>query len=118
MKFFLDENFPRAAIAVIQRQGHEAMDARDLLAPGLPDEHLFGEAQGRGAVFLTTDRDFFHTIPWLYARHFGIVVIALRQPNRERILARLEWFLRTMDLHKLAGRVYQLRDTTYLLRQE
>jgi len=36
-------------------------------------------------VFLTTDRDFFHTIPHIHDKHAGIIVIALRQPNRSTI---------------------------------
>jgi predicted nuclease of predicted toxin-antitoxin system len=86
MKFSLDENFPKAAAGVLERLGHEVFDLRGTGREGSPDAEIFTDAQLQGAVFLTTDRDFFHTIPHLHAEHHGVVVIALRQPNRAAIL--------------------------------
>ena len=65
---------------------------------------------------LTTDRDFYHTVPLLYEHHFGVVVIALHQPNRDAILGRLKWLLAQEDLFPLTDKVLQLRDTTYRVR--
>ena len=68
----------------------------------LLDETVFRKAKDFGAVLLTTDRDFFHTIPHLHDTHCGVIVIALRQPNRAAILSRLEWRFR-----KLPKRILQ-----------
>jgi len=64
---------------------------------------------------LTTDRDFFHTIPPLFASHCGVIVIALRQPNRAAILSRLEWVLARVDEPFFANRAFQLRDKTWVV---
>ena len=82
MKFFLDENFPKAAAGMLESLGHVVFDLRGTEREGSPDADVFAEAQRLEAVFLTTDRDFFHTIPHLFPLHAGVIVIALRQPNR------------------------------------
>jgi hypothetical protein len=40
-------------------------------------------------LFVTTDKDFFHTIPLAFERHCGVMVITLRKPNRADLLRRL-----------------------------
>ena len=82
MKFLLDENFPRPALAQLQSAGHSAVHALEIFPPGTADERLFAHAQSEHAIFVSTDRDFFHTVPLAFARHHGTIVITLRQPNR------------------------------------
>ena len=65
MKFFFDENFPRAAAGLLDARGHEWADIRGTDQEGSDDTTIFRMAQQQGAVFLTTDRDFFHTVPHL-----------------------------------------------------
>ncbi len=67
-------------------------------------------------MLLTTDRDFFHSFPNVYAEHSGVVVIALRQPSREAITLRLEWFLANVCEGHWKNRVFQLRDGTWLAK--
>jgi len=114
MKFFLDENFPKASAVVLGELGHELLDLRGTEFEGATDEFIFQLAQKENAIFLTTDRDFFHTIPHLYQQHAGVVVIALRQPNRARILDRLQWFLTHFGEKDFQNRVFQLRDATWM----
>lgn len=115
MRFFFDENFPKAAALLITARGHECIDIRGTKQEGAADDAIFHLAQEQGAVFLTTDRDFFHTIPLLVRDHHGVVVVALRQPNRQGILKRLEWFLEQFENQDINNRVFELRDSTYLV---
>jgi hypothetical protein len=48
--------------------------------------------------------------------HFGVVVIALRQPNRAQIIQKLEWFLAHVGVEHWSNRVFQLRDTNWMTR--
>ena len=116
MRFLLDENFPRSVAAVLSEKGHEAVDLRSIGLLGASDAVVAEKAIETGAVILTTDRDFFHTVPNIYAEHSGVVVIALRQPSRPRITQRLEWFLDNVREEHWKNRVFQLRDTTWLTR--
>ena len=113
MKFFFDENFPKTAEALLAAAGHTVLDIRGTDAEGAEDRDIFVMAQRKQATFLSTDRDFFHTIPHLFPDHYGIVVIALRQPNRRAILSRLSWFLEHLGDQALVGKAYLLRDRTY-----
>ena len=114
MKFFLDENFPMAAVGLLEGMGHEVFDLRGSGREGLPDPDIFAEAQRCAAVFLTTDRDFFHTIPHIHDKHAGIIVIALRQPNRSAILEKLLWLLKHLKPDSFRNRVIQLRDQSWI----
>jgi hypothetical protein len=115
MKFFLDENFPKAAVGLLRERGHECADIRGTNQEGSEDTTIFRIAQRQAAVFLTTDRDFFHTVPHIEYVHHGVVVFALRQPDRKSILKRLEWFLDNFGDTDLKNRVFELRDRTYVV---
>ena len=115
MKFLLDENFPRSAAGLIVSCGHEAISFEDVCDFGADDESVFAVAQRLGATIITSDRDFYHTMPLLHPLHAGIVVIALRQPNRVAIHARLKWFMENVD-EPLTNRVFVLRDFSYRSR--
>ena len=112
MTFLLDENFPLSAAVFLRDRGHVALTVSETCGLGAPDEVVFAEAQQRGAVLVTSDRDFYHTIPLLHPEHSGILVIAFRQPNRSAIMARLGWFLDNISL-PIVNKVYLLRDQTY-----
>ncbi len=114
MRFLLDENFPKAARGQLEALGHEVLDFRGTEDEGIDDAAVFAKSQALGAVLLTTDRDFFHTVPHLFEEHHGVVVVALRQPNRKSILSRLEWILSSHRPEVFRNRVFQLRDRTWL----
>ena len=115
MKFLLDENFPRSSADFIESCGHEAIHFDEACKSGDDDEAVFATAQRLGATILTSDRDFYHTVPLLHPTHAGIVVVALRQPNRAAINGRLKWFMENIE-EPLANRVFVLRDFSYRLR--
>ncbi len=110
MNFFLDENIPRAAVDELIGRGHRCSRALDHFPPGTPDEELFAKAQVLGAVFVTTDRDFFHTIPLLYAQHCGVIALTLRQPNRAALLSRLADAVNRLPVDGSFQRVWLLTD--------
>ncbi len=93
MVFFLDENFPKGAVELIERLGHKVHDIRGSNLEGLKDNKIFDLALKKKAIFLTTDKDFFHTIPRIYKKHFGIIVITLSKPDSNSIIEKLRWAL-------------------------
>jgi predicted nuclease of predicted toxin-antitoxin system len=115
MRFFLDENFPKTATKLLVQHGHETFDIRGTNKEGASDADLFLIAQKLQAVFLTTDKDFFHTIPHIFPDHAGVVVIALKQPNREAILAKLAWLLEQVSAEHFTRRVFLLRNSGYVV---
>lgn len=115
MNFILDENFPRTAIVLLKEKGHSAKSVLEFSQKGSDDVALFQLAQKENAVFLTTDKDFYHTVPLLFENHSGVVVIALHQPNREKILSRLDWVLRWLQQGSVAGKVLLVGDHQHLI---
>ena len=111
MKFFLDENFPKKAISLLETQQHTAFDIRGSSHEGLEDKELFSLAKKEKAVFLTTDKDFYHTIHLTEKPHYGIIVIALRQPNSKAILDKLEWVLINIEKFSFKNECLLLTDS-------
>jgi predicted nuclease of predicted toxin-antitoxin system len=115
MRFFVDESFPKSVGTSLASAGHEVIDVRELGRAGVDDHTVFLLAQEHKATLLTTDRDFYHTVPHLYSHHCGIIVVSLRQPNRQNIQERLIWFLEQFPDEDLENQVVQLRDKTYVI---
>lgn len=97
MKFFLDENFPKKVTSVLEKQGHTVFDIRGTAQEGISDTKIFSMSKKEKAIFLTSDKDFYHTIHLTEKPHYGIIVIALRQPNAERILEKISWILDNVE---------------------
>jgi len=72
-------------------------------------------AQEKQAIFITTDRDFFHTIPFQFDKHCGIIVITLRQPHRHNIIDKILLALKMIDMTGMESRVILLKDNTYTI---
>jgi predicted nuclease of predicted toxin-antitoxin system len=111
MTFFLDENFPRPALAQLQSARHQASHALDKFPPGTPDDRHIAHAQELGAIFVTTDKDFFHTIPLAFGEHEGAIVITLHKPNRADLLRRLSDALALLGARGLNDTVWLVTDT-------
>ncbi len=69
-------------------------------------------------MFITTDKDFFHTVPLAFARHHGAMVITLRRPNREELLRRLADALTALGERTLENTVWRITDTRIYSRQK
>ncbi|MBZ0258390.1 hypothetical protein K8I31_20145, partial [bacterium] len=75
------------------------------------DTLLFEDAQNQNAIFVTTDKDFYHTVPFLYKnRKAAVVVLALKQPNRAKILVRFNDLLSSIDLRSSQQSVFLVSD--------
>ena len=114
MRFLLDENFPRSTRQLLSAQGHECFEVRGSTLEGTADTFIIQKSIEIKAIILTTDRDFFHTLPHQHPNHAGIIVIALRKPNRMAIIERLDLFLKNVPFDKIPGRSFQLRDSTWI----
>ncbi len=115
MNFFLDENIPKSAGRYLESHGHSVYDIRNTTDEGAEDAVIFEMAQNEKAIFITTDRDFFHTIPYLFKSHFGVIVIALSQPNRNRILEKLKWAIDNLDLLNFSNKILLMRNNQYTI---
>jgi predicted nuclease of predicted toxin-antitoxin system len=58
MRFLLDANIPRSAIAAVSRLGHQVEFARDIGLSAAPDTQVSQHARKTGAALVTRDLDF------------------------------------------------------------
>jgi predicted nuclease of predicted toxin-antitoxin system len=110
MNFFLDENFPKSAISLLEYKGHRTFDIRGTSNEGMSDISILALAQEKQAIFLTTDKDFFHTIPFCFSSHYGVIVFNLQQPNRNSLIGKLNWILEHYNLSEISSQILLIRD--------
>jgi predicted nuclease of predicted toxin-antitoxin system len=82
MKILVDENIPRMTVAALCDAGHEVRDVRGTLDEGISDAGLWRIAVSEQRVLITTDKGFATVRDPL---HPGVLVVRLKQPNRQRI---------------------------------
>ncbi len=117
MHFFLDENSPLAVKRMLEDRGHTVTHALEYFSEGTNDDILFQYAQHNEAIFLITDKGFFHTIPFLTQnRSAAVVVITLNQPNRTNILSRFKSLLHSVKLESNPQNVYLITDKRIIVR--
>ena len=111
MNIFLDENIPKITKSILEEKGHTVFDIRGTSQEGLEDLKLFSMAKTRKAVFLTTDKDFYHTIHLTEKPHYGIIVIALKQPNAKAIIDKINWLIANFGKFALKDKCLLLTDS-------
>ena len=104
MNVLIDENFPKDSAEYLRKNGFEVFDIRGTDMEGLCDADIFNYAKNIEAVFLTTDKDFYHTIHFTHKPHYGIIVIALSQPNAKSILNKVKWILSRFELSDIGNK--------------
>lgn len=116
MRAIADENIPLRTVRTLRELGHEVTDLRTTEARGLADDDLWRLAQDHRAILITTDKGFCR---FRDENHFGILVVRLRQPNRERIHARVLQLRNRYRADAWPGLLVVVRDqvfTTYRAR--
>ena len=117
LRFYLDENFPVIIGSRLAAAGHRVFRAIDLHPRGTADEILFRDAQSKAAIFLTTDKDFFHTVPFLFPqRKAPVVAITLARANTEAIWTRLVAWSTSISESDMTA-IFLVKDTRILRRE-
>jgi predicted nuclease of predicted toxin-antitoxin system len=86
MKILVDEHIPLTTVQALRLMGHDVRDIRGTPDEGMQDDALWMMAQREERLLITTDKGF---TQYRTARHYGILVIRLRRPNRHRIHQRI-----------------------------
>ena len=86
MKILVDENIPKVTVHELQTRGHDVFDIRGTEREGMFDDELWSFAQSGQRMLVTTDKGF---VEHRDKKHFGILIVRLRQPNEQRIHARI-----------------------------
>lgn len=94
MKIFVDENIPSITARELLQNGHDTMDIRGTDKEGMTDENIWKIVQKDRRLLITTDKGFAQK---RNEKHNGIMIIRLKQPNRQKIHKKV---MRAMNLFK------------------
>jgi len=104
--FLVDEDLPRSTARVLNAEGYEALDVRDVGLSGHPDQEVFRYAQSLNAALLTADTDFANALRFPPGSHAGIVVSRIPDEVSSDTLNRLLLgALRLIEPEEVAGAI-------------
>ena len=107
MRILVDENIPKVTVHELQAMGHEVLDIRGTERQGMFDDVLWPFAQAEQRMLVTTDKGLSEHRD---EQHYGILVVRLRQPNEQRIHARIVAAFRQFADHEWPGLLVVMRD--------
>lgn len=107
MKIFVDENIPLKTVKELVLQGYDVVDIRGTEDQGITDEVLWQKTQELQCLLITTDKGF--TIH-REKSHYGILIILLKQPSRQKIHQRVLQALKRYTPKQWPGLMVVMRD--------
>ena len=107
MQILIDENIPLTTVEQLRLLGHNVADIRVTPDKGLSDTLLFNKACEEKRLLITTDRGF---AAYRDREHNGILIVALRQPNRHSINKRVLEAIKRFPANQWPGLLVVMRD--------
>lgn len=107
MKIFVDENIPLMTAQLLREEGHDVLDIRGTPDEGMEDETLWNMIQREERLLITTDKGF---TQYRNESHHGILIIRLRQPNRQKIHQRVMHAIDQFKAEGWSGLLVVMRD--------
>ncbi len=107
MKIFVDENIPLMTVQALREDGHDVLDIRGTPDEGMDDETIWKTIQREGRLLITTDKGF---AQHRNSSHFGILIVRLRQPNRQKIHQRIMNAIAQFKAEDWSGFLVVIRD--------
>jgi len=117
MKFLLDENIPLEVRKSLEALGHDVADAHSSKLKGKSDARVLDLAKKEKRLLITLDLDFSNIISYSPKTHPGIIVVRLHSPNRKKIIAAIEQFVKTINAAEIAKALIILEDTEYRIKK-
>ncbi len=108
MKICVDENIPLVSVTELKNLGHDVLDIRGTSEQGLRDDLLWEKVQQENRLLITTDKGFTN---YRAESHYGILIIRLRQPNEQKIHARIMRAINQYSEGEWQGLLLVMRDT-------
>lgn len=108
MKICVDENIPLVTVTELRNLGHDVLDVRGTIEQGLPDDLLWEKTQREKRLLITTDKGF---AGQRAESHYGILIVRLRQPNEQKIHARIMRAIKQYPESEWEGFLVVMRDS-------
>ncbi len=110
MRFKLDENLGRSALAAFEAAGHDVSSIHLQALDGAPDEQVFTVCCEEGRVLVTCDLDFANPLVYDPRTGGGVAVLRLpRSPGPSDVRSLVEVLLGALEHHDIAGGLWVIR---------
>lgn len=109
MKILVDESIPLVTVTTLRESGHDVSDLRGTERQALDDEEVWRLALREGRPLITPGKGFFN---YRGGAHSGILIVRLRQPNRDRIHRQIIHAMAEIGPHEWKGTMVVVRDRT------
>jgi predicted nuclease of predicted toxin-antitoxin system len=110
----VDENIPLRTITWLREHGHVVIEARMPPLRASDDTIVWTAAQREKALLISTDKGF--AANWDQP-HFGVLIVRLRQPNRQRIHDRIVLAMQQHAPAEWPGLLVVMRDRVQSTRR-
>ena len=109
MNILVDENIPIMCVLQLRQMGHDVLDIRSTDQKGMADNLLWDKACREGRLLITTDRGF---ADYRRREHHGILIVSLRQPNRQKFHKRITEAMNMFPPDRWPGLLVVMRDAS------
>jgi predicted nuclease of predicted toxin-antitoxin system len=103
MRIKLDENLPVQLAAILAKLGHDVHTVPQEKLSGKTDLEIWQAAQQDARFLITQDLDFSDTRRFIPGTHSGILLIRLRSPDRQSLIARVADVFRHEEISRWVG---------------
>ncbi len=103
MKLKLDENLPRALAVTLKDLGHDTQTVNDENLEGSEDSAIWDAVQHEQRFLITQDLDFSDARRFSPGKHYGILLVRLRQPSRANLLDRVQEIFQSESVDQWVG---------------
>ena len=100
MRIKLDENLPASLAAALRILRHDVHTVAEEGLNGETDQHIWDVAQREERFLVTQDLDFSDVRRFLPGTHHGILLVRLREPDRQSLVVRVQKIFQREDVSK------------------
>jgi predicted nuclease of predicted toxin-antitoxin system len=108
MRVLVDENIPEITVDELRKLGHDVLEIHGTPEQGMADDLVWDKAQAELRLLISTDKGF---VSYRDVPHCGVLVVRLRQPNEQKIHARVMRAMGRYQEHEWPGLLVVMRDT-------
>ncbi len=116
MRIKLDENLPVRLTEALTRIGHDVDTVIQEGLLGHDDESVWSAAQNAGRFLITQDMDFSDLRRFVFGQHAGVMLVRLREPGRQALLARITTVFEVEDTSAWGGAFVVVTDSKTRVR--
>lgn len=117
MKIKLDEHIPARLVEMLAALGHDVDTVASEGLKGKADAEVWDAAQREARFLITQDLDFSDVRRFRPGTHAGLLLVRLREPGANALLARIRVAAEREGLHSFAGCFVVLTDRKLRIRR-